>query len=300
MTGSSGLIGRALMAFLTTGGHRVIPLVRHRAGGDAVLWDYHKGRMEREKLEGLDAVIHLAGEPIGVRWTRDRKREIRESRSIGTRFLAEALSWLKQPPRVLVSASAIGIYGNRGDTPLTEASSTLDAPSDFLTEVARDWEAATEPARAAGIRTVLPRFGIVLSPAGGALQRMLPPFRLGLGGPLGSGQQYMSWIVLDDLIGATHHLLMTESLSGPVNLTAPTPVTNAGFASTLGHVLDRPAAIPVPAAALRFALGEMARVTVLSGARVLPDRLQASGYPFRYPDLEPALRFVLGRPARPR
>ena len=192
-------------------------------------------------------MIHLAGEPIAARWTKDRRRLIRESRAIGTRFLAEALGWLERPPKVLVSASAIGIYGNRGDQVLTENDATLDAAPDFLTAVARQWEAATEPARAAGVRTVMPRFGIVLSPAGGALQRMLPAFRVGAGGPLGTGRQWMSWIAIDDLVGGIHHALMTEALAGPVNLTAPDPVTNANFAATLGRVLERPAVLPVPA-----------------------------------------------------
>jgi uncharacterized protein (TIGR01777 family) len=297
VTGASGLVGRALIPFLTTGGHAVVRIVRHRSRDDQIEWDYQRGRVDRSKLEGLDAVIHLAGEPIGARWTKDRRRNIRESRSIGTRFLAEALAWLERPPKVLISASAIGVYGNRGDARLTEKSSTLDAPPDFLTDVARQWEAGTEPARAAGIRTVLTRFGIALSPAGGALERMLTPFRLGVGGPLGSGRQYMSWIAIDDLIGGIHHALMTDSLAGPVNLTAPNPVTNEDFARTLGRVLERPAVVPVPAAALSLAFGEMARVTILSSARVLPERLLASGYVFRYPALEGALRFVLGRPA---
>ena len=296
VTGASGLIGSALVPFLTTGGHTVVRIVRHKSKEDQIVWDYHRGRVDRPKLEGLDAVIHLAGEPIGARWTKDRRRKIRESRGIGTRFLAEALAWLERPPKVLISASAIGVYGNRGDSVLTEQSSTLDAPADFLTEVAREWEAGTEPARAAGIRTVLPRFGIVLSPAGGALARMLTPFQLGAGGPLGSGRQYMSWIAIDDLIGGIHHALMTDSLAGPVNLTAPNPVTNETFARTLGRVLDRPSLVPVPAAALKLAFGEMAGVTILSSTRVLPERLLASGYAFRYPDLEGALRFILGRP----
>jgi uncharacterized protein len=298
VTGGSGFIGRALVPFLTTGGHTVIRLVRHRPGPGEVVWDHLRGRVDRQKLEGLDAVIHLAGEPIGVRWTKERRLHIRESRSIGTRFIAEALAWLERPPKVLVSASAIGIYGNRGDATLTESSSTLDAPPDFLTEVGREWEAATEPARAAGIRTVLTRFGIVLSPAGGALGRMLPPFRLGVGGPLGSGRQYMSWIAIDDLLGAVHHALMTDAVAGPLNLTAPNPVTAAAFASTLGRVLERPAALPVPAVALKLAFGEMADVALLSSARVVPARLLESGYVFRYPELEGALRFLLGRPAR--
>jgi uncharacterized protein len=298
ITGATGLIGRALVPFLTTGGHTVVQLTRHRARTGEVAWDHLRGRLDRDKLEGVDAVIHLAGEPIGERWTKERRLRIRESRSIGTRFLAEALAWLARPPKVLVSASAVGIYGNRGDETLTETSSTLDAPPDFLTEVAGEWEGATEPARAAGIRTALTRFGVVLSPAGGALGRMLPPFRAGIGGPLGNGRQYMSWIAIDDLIAAIHHMLMTESLEGPVNLTAPNPVTNATFAATLGRVLDRPALVPVPAAALKLAFGEMAKVALLSSIRVLPERLLASGYAFRYPDLEGALRFLLGRPAK--
>ncbi|MBA3496157.1 MAG: TIGR01777 family protein [Gemmatimonadales bacterium] len=297
VTGASGLIGRALVSFLTSGGHTVVPLVRQRARANEAGWNYERGWVERDKLEGLDAVVHLAGENVGARWTPERRRRIRESRAIGTRFLAETLAWLDRPPRVLISASAVGIYGNRGDETLTETSPTSDAPSDFLTAVGRDWEAATEPARAAGIRTVLTRFGIVLTPAGGALGRMLPPFRLGLGGPLGNGRQYMSWIAIDDLVGAVHHALMTDSLSGAVNLTAPHPATAGQLATTLGRVLGRPAAIPVPAPALRLAFGEMADVALLSSARVLPARLQETGYAFRYPTLEAALRFLLGRPA---
>ena len=297
VTGASGLIGRALASFLTTGGHQVVPLVRRRAREGEVLWNFGQARVDADALEGLDAMVHLAGEPIGARWTTERRRRIIESRVIGTRFLSETLARLERPPRVLVAASAVGVYGNRGDDILTEATPTVDAPRDFLTEVGREWEAATEPARAAGIRVVILRFGIVLSPAGGVLGRMLPPFRLGLGGPLGSGRQYMSWVAIDDILGAIHHGLMTDSLAGPVNATAPHPVTGQEFATTLGRVLDRPARLAVPASALRLALGEMADVAVLSGARVLPARLQESGYAFRYPELEGALRFVLGRPA---
>lgn len=298
VSGASGTIGRALVAFLTTGGHTVVPLVRgRRAQEHEAAWNYELGRIDAGKLAGVDAVIHLAGENVGARWTAERRRRIRDSRGIGTRFLSETLARLPQPPGVLVSASAVGIYGNRGDEALTEASST-SGPSDFLTEVGREWEAATEPARAVGMRVVLARFGIVLTPAGGALARMLPPFRLGLGGPFGRGRQWMSWIGIDDLVGAIHHALMTEALVGPVNVTAPHPVTNREFATTLGLVLERPAVVPVPAAALRLALGEMADVALLSSARVLPARLQESGYAFRHPVLEDALRFVLGRPVR--
>jgi uncharacterized protein (TIGR01777 family) len=295
VTGASGLIGRALVPFLTTGGHHVVPVVRGRAKGRGVRWDYESGRMDTSGLEGLDAVVHLAGENIGARWTRERRRRILESRVIGTRFLAEALVRLRRPPQVLISASAVGIYGNRGDEPLTEASPTQGGPEDFLTEIGRDWEAATEPARAAGIRTVTPRFGVVLTPRGGALGRMLPPFRWGLGGPLGSGRQWMSWVAIDDLVGAIHHALLTESLDGAINVTAPHPVTGREFAAALGRVLQRPAVLPVPAPALRLVFGEMADVALLSSARVLPARLQESGYDFRNPELEGALRFLLGR-----
>ena len=295
VTGATGLIGRSLVPFLTTGGHVVTRVVRGRAAHGEAAWNYDLGRIQAEKLEGHDAAVHLAGENVGARWTAERRRRILESRMIGTRFFCETLTRLRRPPRVLVSASAVGIYGDRGDEPLTEASAIPDPASDFLTEVAQEWEAATEPARAAGIRVVPMRFGIVLTAAGGALGRMLPPFRLGLGGRLGSGRQWMSWIAIDDLVGAVHHAMMTEALEGPVNATAPNPVRGRDFAATLGRVLERPAAVPVPAAALRLAFGEMADVTLLSGARVLPARLQASGYVFRYPELEDALRFGLGR-----
>lgn len=296
VTGASGFIGRALVPFLTTGGHIVVRMVRRRRPGEnQASWDWGLGRIDADRLEGLDAMVHLAGENVGARWTPERRQRIRDSRGIGTRFLSETLARLALRPRVLVSASAVGIYGNRGDEPLTESSSTLAPTNDFLSDVSREWEAATEPARAAGIRVVLPRFGMVLSPAGGALGRMLPPFRLGLGGPLGSGHQQVSWISMDDLLGIINHLLMTESLAGPVNATAPHPVTNLEFAKTLGQVLDRPTVVPVPAAALRLAFGEMADVVLLSGARVMPARLEASGYPFRYPVLEGALRHLLGR-----
>jgi uncharacterized protein (TIGR01777 family) len=299
VTGASGLIGSALVPFLTTGGHPVTRLVRRRAGAGEAMWDFDKGRIDAAKLEGLDAVVHLAGENIAARWTDVRRRRIKVSRVIGTRFMAETLARLERPPSVLVTASAVGIYGNRGDEVLTEASSTGVPPHDFLTEVGREWEAATEPARAAGIRVVRLRFGIALTPAGGALGRMLPPFRLGIGGPLGSGRQWVSWIGIDDLVGAIYHAIMTEELAGPVNATAPQPVTGRVLATTLGRVLGRPAALPVPARALRLAFGELADVALLSSSRVLPKRLQESAFEFRHPDLEGALRFLLGRPARP-
>ena len=298
VTGASGLIGRGLVPFLTTGGHEVVRIVRRRAGPNEVRWDYESGRIDAAGLEGLDAVVHLAGENIGVRWTRERRRRILESRVIGTRFLAEALARLRRPPRVLVSASAIGVYGNRSDELLTETSPTRGPSEDFLTEVGRDWEAAVEPARAAGIRSVTPRLGIVLTPAGGALGRMLPPFRMGLGGPLGNGRQWMSWVASDDVVGAIHHVIMTESLDGAVNVTAPHPVTGREFAATLGRVLARPAVLPVPAPGLRLVFGEMADVALLSSTRAIPTRLQESGFRFRYPELDAALRFLLGRASR--
>jgi uncharacterized protein (TIGR01777 family) len=240
-------------------------------------------------------VVHLAGESIAARWTRSSKRRIRESRLKGTRLVAETLAKLPRPPRVLISASGVGVYGSRGDEVLTEASSTLDAPPDFFVELAREWEAATEPARAAGIRVVLLRLGVILTPAGGALRQMLLPFRLGVGGPLGSGRQWLSWIACDDAVGAVHHALMSEGLAGPVNLAAPEPVRSREFAATLGRVLGRPAVLPAPALGLRLLFGEMADVALLASQRVLPATLVDSGYRFRLPALEPALRHVLGR-----
>lgn len=294
ITGASGLLGSALTAFLTAGGHRVTAISR-RARPGAVSWDPEAGKLDPAALAGVDAVIHLAGETIATRWTPARKRRIRESRLTGTRLLAETLARLPRPPLVLISASGIGAYGNRGDETLTEAASTWEAPPDFFVELAREWEAATEPARAGGIRVVIPRLGVVLTPAGGALQRMLPPFRLGVGGPIGSGRQWLSWVAMDDALGAVHHALMSEELTGPVNVAAPQPVRWREFATTLGQVLRRPAILPVPAAALRLVFGEMADVALLASQRVLPARLVEAGYAFRYPALEGALRHLLGR-----
>jgi uncharacterized protein (TIGR01777 family) len=295
VSGSTGLVGSSLVPFLTSGGHRVTRLVRRAPRAGEIQWDPAAGRLDPAELEGVDAVVHLAGENLAARWSAARKQAIRDSRVGGTRLLAQALSQLARPPRVLVSTSAVGIYGNRGDEVLTESSATLAARPDFLVEVAREWEAATEPARAAGIRVVMLRSGLVLSPAGGVLGRMLPAFRMGVGGRLGSGRQWMSWIAIDDTIGVIHHAVMTESLAGSVNATAPYPVTNRDFALTLGRVLGRPTILPAPATALRLAFGEMADVALLAGARVVPARLVQSGYEFRHGQLEGALRFVLGR-----
>ena len=295
VTGASGLLGSALAPFLTTGGHQVIPVSRRPASGDAIHWNPPSGATDAAGFEGLDAVVHLAGENVGARWTRERKRRIRESRIAGTRRLSEALARLKRPPSVLVAASAMGIYGDRGDEILTEERVPTGPPPDFLVEVGREWEAATEPAREAGIRVVSLRFGIVLTPSGGALGRMLPAFRLGVGGPLGNGRQWVSWISIDDAIGVMHHALLTAALSGPVNAVAPEPVTSRDFAATLGRVLRRPALLPAPAAALRLLFGEMADTALLGSQRLSAARLLTSGYPFRHPRLEVAMRHVLGR-----
>ena len=238
-------------------------------------------------------MVHLAGAPIAGRWNASRREAILQSRQRGTRLLCERLARLQSPPRVLVSASAVGFYGDRGDEALDEQSA---AGQGFLAEVCRAWESACEPARAAGIRVVNLRFGLVVSASGGALVKLLPAFRLGLGGPQGSGRQYMSWIALDDAIGAIHHAMFRDDLSGPVNATAPFPVRNATFAGTLGKVLGRPALLPLPGIAVRAAFGEMGRELLLGGARVAPTRLERTGFAFRTPSLESALRFELGRP----
>ncbi|HEU4647482.1 MAG TPA: TIGR01777 family oxidoreductase [Gemmatimonadales bacterium] len=295
VTGASGLLGRALTAFLTTGGHCVTPLVRRAARAGEIQWDPAAGRLEPSALEGVDAVVHLAGENLaGGRWTAERKRRILASRAQGTALLARTLAGLARPPRVLVSASGVGIYGDRGDELLRDNAAPGPA-TDFLVQVVQAWESATEPARNAGIRVALPRFGAVLSPAGGALRKLVPVFQLGLGGRIGSGRQWMSWISIDDAVGLLHHAIATESLSGAFNGVAPVPVRNAEFAATLGRVLGRPARLPVPAAALRAVFGEMAQETVLASQRAVPDRAVQSGYIYRQPTLEQALRFVLGR-----
>jgi uncharacterized protein (TIGR01777 family) len=295
VSGASGLIGSALVPRLTAEGHRVRRLVRRAPGQNEIAWDPARGKLDAEHLVGVDGVIHLAGENVGVRWTRRRKARIRESRVRGTRLLSETLARLERPPRVLVSASAIGIYGNRGNDLLTDSTPPGDADRDFLVAVCLDWEAAAEPARAARIRVVHPRFGIVLSPRGGALQRLLLPFRLGLGGHLGDGSQWMSWITIDDVVSLICHVLFAEQLHGPVNATAPQPVTNRDFTRILGRVLQRPTPFRVPAAALRLVLGEMADSTLLASARAQPGYLLQSGYQFEHPELEAALRHVLGK-----
>lgn len=294
VTGSTGLVGSAVVPFLTTGGHRVVRLVRGTARGpDEVEWNPQAGTIDAAKLEGLDAVVHLAGENIATgRWNAAKKARIRDSRVVGTRVLSEALAKLTNKPRVLVGASAIGFYGGRGDDVMTESSTP---GSSFLCQVCRDWEGATEPARAAGIRVVNLRIGVVLTPRGGALEKMLLPFKLCVGGVVGTGRQFWSWIALDDVIGAIHHAITHEELAGPVNAVSPEPVMNRDFTKTLGRVLGRPTIAPLPAFVVKLLMGEMGEELLLASTRVVPNRLQESGYQFRCPTLEGALRHLLGR-----
>lgn len=293
ITGSTGLIGTALIQALRAEGHHLVRLIRTPISSQepTVTWDPEAGKIDAAGLEGLDAVVHLAGESIAKgRWTAAKKARIVNSRVRGTKLLAETLAQLKQPPKTLISASAIGYYGDRGDTILREDS----APgSGFLAETSVAWERAAEPAAWAGIRVVHPRTGVVLSTDGGALKEILLPFRLGVGGVMGSGKQYWSWIAFDDLIGALQHALKNEALQGPFNVVAPQPVTNREFVKTLGRVLSRPTIFPAPEFALRLLLGEMAEGLLFASARIEPAKLTATGYTFRYPDLEGALRALL-------
>lgn len=293
VTGSSGLVGSALVPFLTTGGHDVVRAVRSATDDRDVSWDPEAGSLKAEELEGFDGVVHLAGENIASgRWTDEKKRRIRESRVRGTQLLAETLAQLEKPPRVLVSASAIGFYGDRGAEELTEES---PAGEGFLAHVCKEWEAATQPAKEKGMRVVHTRFGIILSPRGGALAKMLLPFKMGAGGILGDGRQYMSWITLDDVVGVLGHLLVTDTVAGPVNVVSPVPVTNHDFTKTLGRVLRRPTIVPLPGFAARLIFGEMADALLLASARVKPARLEESGYGFRHETLEAGLRHILGK-----
>jgi uncharacterized protein len=301
ISGASGMIGRALGAFLGTAGHRVIRLVRgagRTPAPDEIPWDPDAGRLDPGRLEGVDAVVHLAGENLAAgRWTSERKRRIRESRVRGTSLLASTLASLQRPPRVLISASGVNVYGVQGEEPIDES-----APlgTDFLAEVATAWEQAAAPAAAAGIRVAHPRFGAVLDPREGALPRFLTPVRAGVGGRLGNGRQPMSWVALDDVVGALHHALFDSGLQGPFNVTAPTPVTNGDFVRTLAEVLGRPALLPVPAFALRAVFGEeMADAVILGGVRALPARLRAAGFHFQHPELKSALREMLGKNGGP-
>jgi len=289
VSGATGFIGSALLARLHRDGHTVVRLVRRKTGAaDEALWNPDSGTIESGALEGADVVVHLAGENIaGGRWTAARKRRILDSRVNGTRLLATTLAGLSHAPRAFLSASAVGYYGDRGDEPLTEQSTPGRG---FLADVCQAWEAAAIPARESGIRTVQMRFGVVLDRRGGALPRMVAPFRFGLGGSVGRGNQIMSWISLHDLVAAAAFLAEQDTLSGPVNLTEPEPVRNGEFARIVGRILHRPAVFPVPATVLRLMLGEMADEMLLSGQRALPKRLLDAGFEFQDPQLEPFLR----------
>jgi uncharacterized protein (TIGR01777 family) len=292
ITGATGLIGRALVTRLRGQGHTVRRLLRSTpdSGPDDVRWDVASGALPQHALADVDAIVHLAGEPVARRWTEARKRAIRDSRVRGTAQLAAAVLAMERPPRVLLSGSAVGVYGDRGGDLVDE---TAPPGDDFLARVCVDWEAAAAPVVEAGVRLVLLRTGIVLSPHGGALARLLPVFRLGGGGPIGAGTQWMSWIGLHDHVRAMEHALNTDSVRGAANLVAPNPVINAEFATTLGRVLARPAFVPVPSFALELLYGEMARATLLSGQRVIPRTLVGTGFEFDQPTLEGALRAEL-------
>jgi len=290
VSGVSGPIGAALLPSFKTRGHEVTRLVRGGAAGkDQIFWDPAKP-VAPEAVSGFDAVIHLAGESIVGRWTAEKKRKIRDSRVVGTSNLAHALAQAKDKPQVFVCSSAIGLYGDRGDEVLNEESKPGVG---FLPDVCREWEAAAQPAVDAGIRTVRMRTGVVLSPAGGALGKMLTPFKMGVGGKIGNGRQWMSWIDVQDMVGAIHHILKSDLLHGPVNLVAPKPVTNSEFTQTLASVLSRPAIFPVPAFVVKLAFGEMGETVLLGSQRVEPAQLVASGYPFRFSDLRASLEAML-------
>ncbi len=286
ISGASGLIGSALVPSLESPGHEVTRLVRRKPRSAKELqWD-PTSPIPPDLVSGFDAVVHLSGENIAGRWTEQKKCRIRESRIFTTDFLALALAKVANPPKTLICASATGYYGNRGDETLTEGSPSGDG---FLPEVCREWEFATETASDAGIRTVNLRTGIVLSRSGGALKQMLLPFRLGLGGRIGDGHQWWSWIHIDDWVSAVHHILQNDGLRGPVNMTAPNPVTNAGFTRTLADALKRPARLHVPAFAARLAFGELADEGLLASARVIPEKLNQNGFTFRFSELKSAL-----------
>jgi len=288
VSGSHGLVGKALIASLTSDGHEIVRLVRGKPSGAAEIeWHPNQEKIDAASLEGIDAVVHLAGESIASgRWTDEKKCAIRDSRVKGTALLSDALARLSHPPSVFVSASAIGYYGNRGDEVLTEKSPPGD---DFLANVCVEWENATIPTIEKGIRTVHARFGIILARKEGALAKMLTPFRMGIGGRIGDGKQWMSWIDIEDVVNGLRSVIENSSVNGPVNFVAPNPVTNAEFTKTLGRVLSKPTLFPVPAFGVRLAFGEMGDALLLSSARVTPGVLQH----FAYPTLDAALRHIL-------
>ena len=290
VSGSSGLIGTALLPALQSSGYEAVCLVRGTTSGQGQVGWNPAQPLAPESVSGFDAVVHLAGESIAGRWTEAKKRRIRESRVQGTRKLADALAAAPQPPQLLISASAIGYYGDRGEETLHEDSASGDG---FLPEVCREWEVAAEAAAKAGIRTVQMRFGVVLSRSGGALQKMLPPFRMGVGGNIGNGRQWMSWVDIGDLVGAILHVIRADMLQGPVNVVAPNPVLNAEFTKTLASVLSRPAILPMPAFAARLVFGQMGDELLLASQRVEPAKLMASGYSFQKPQLRKSLEEIL-------
>jgi len=286
VSGVSGPIGTALLPSLKTSGYEVTRLVRGMATGDGqISWDPAKP-IAPEMVSGFDAVVHLAGESIVGRWTSTKKIKIRSSRVSGTTALAEALAGAQHKPQVFVCSSAIGYYGDRGNELLNERSKPGIG---FLADVCREWEAATQAAAKAGIRTVQMRTGVVLSPKGGALGAMLTPFKMGVGGKIGSGEQWMSWIDVEDMVGGIHHILKSDLLQGPVNMVAPKPVKNVEFTKTLGSALSRPTILPMPAFAVKLAFGEMGETVLLGSQRVEPTQLVMSGYPFRFTDLRASL-----------
>jgi len=291
ITGATGFIGSSLSDFLKTKSHTVFTLSRKKQNSpNHIFWDPEKHEIEASRLEGMDAVVHLGGESIMGRWTEAKKRRILESRTQGTLLLSKTLAGLAQKPRVLICASAIGYYGDRQEEWLTEESSAGD---NFLAEVCRTWENSCEAAIKAGIRVVNIRIGIVLSPKGGALKKMLLPFKLGLAGKMGSGAQYMSWVVLDDLLKIIEYSLTHDEVKGPVNAVGPEPVTNLEFTKTLGRVLHRPTLFPMPAFLARLVFGQMAEELLLSGARVKPEKILKAGFKFDHVSLENALRHIL-------
>lgn len=296
MTGANGFLGSSLTGTLSEAGYRVVPLVRRQPGRGEIHWDPTTGSIDDEALEGLDAVVHLAGESILGVWTPAKKRRILASRANGTRILAEALARLRNPPRVLVCASGIGYYGDAGDTILTEAHPPGD---DFLAHVCLAWEAATEPAENAGIRTVRTRFGLILDPSGGALAKMLPVFRLGLGARLGSGRQWVSWISLTDVLRILHHAIASDGIAGSINATSPEPVRNRDFTDALGQALRRPTLLAIPDFVLRWATAGMAEALLLASQRAVPDALLGRGFEFEIPTIRSLFERTLGGTTEP-
>ena len=292
VTGATGFIGRPLIAQLTASGHTIVTVGRRHGGTPSpdVVWNIATGEIDRQNLQGVDSVIHLAGESISERWTAEQKRKIRESRVRGTDLISRTLAALSPRPAVLVCISAIGIYGNRGDEVIDEASALGDG---FLADTGRAWEGAADPARDAGIRVLHPRTGIVLNREGGALERMLPFFSLGLGGRVATGRQWMSWVARTDVVRALQYVVEQYGGSGPVNVTAPNPVRNAEFTTELASALHRPALAIAPTLAIRLLYGEMGVETVVAGQRVLPRALTAAGFVFTFPELSAALRHEL-------